>query len=64
MNWAEYYKDWFSYEEFLRNLYSHSKLIEEIIAERPETILEVGTGTSSLSIFLSYLGYESLFGRQ
>ncbi|MCW7079499.1 MAG: class I SAM-dependent methyltransferase [Candidatus Methanospirare jalkutatii] len=58
MNWADYYRDWFSWKEFIRNLFAHSELIEEIILEKPKTILEVGTGTSSLSIFLSYFGYD------
>ena len=44
--------------EYLECLYKHSLLFQEINKEKPIKILEVGTGTGSMSIFLSHLGYE------
>jgi protein-L-isoaspartate O-methyltransferase len=56
--WDKFYERKFLLQDYLANLYLHAPLLEEIIKENPQKILEVGIGTGSMSIFLSYLGYE------
>jgi SAM-dependent methyltransferase len=57
-DWSRFYERIFSLQDYLGNISSHAPLLEEIIKENPKKILEVGTGTGSMSIFLSYLGYD------
>lgn len=57
-SWADFYGKEISLTQYLWNLTMHTPLFEEIIRENPTKILEVGTGTGSMSIFLSHLGYN------
>lgn len=57
MEWTKFYNKQNSIHGFLGNLFPHSLLFEIIIQQKPSSILEVGTGTGSMSIFLSHLGY-------
>lgn len=56
--WSKFYQRKFSLRDYLSDLSLHSPLLEEILKENPKKILEVGIGTGSMSIFLSYLGYN------
>jgi len=56
--WNEFYKRELTLEGFLRDLSTHGRLFDEIISENPESILEVGTGSGKMSIFLSLMGYS------
>jgi len=55
-NWNDFYSRNLHLKDYLENLYSHGQFIEEIVKEKPKSILEVGVGTGIMSIFLSYLG--------
>jgi SAM-dependent methyltransferase len=59
-SWHEYYREKLTIPQFLTNLNAHSILFEKITEENPNRmkVLEVGVGTGSMSIFLSWLGYE------
>jgi len=56
--WSSLYTRSLSLSEYLENLHVHLPLLVEIIREKPRRILEVGTGSGSMSIFLSHLGYD------
>lgn len=57
-SWNNFYSREFSMREYLCNLYTHSLLFDEICKESPKSILEIGTGTGIMSLFLSHLGYR------
>lgn len=56
--WGEFYNRTITLIEYLANLCEHSRFLERIVQMNPRCILEVGTGTGTMSIFLSHLGYE------
>ncbi len=59
--WGEYYKNKVSISRFLGNLSSHKELFEMILADStPKKILEIGSGSGSMSTFLSWLGNDVL----
>lgn len=58
MKWHEYYSKEITLKDYLGHLSTHATLFEFIIEQKPRKILEIGTGTGSMSIFLSHLGYE------
>jgi ubiquinone/menaquinone biosynthesis C-methylase UbiE len=55
--WDNFYNKRITLKAFLGNYYSY-EIFEEIINTKPKTILEVGSGTGVMSIFLSHLGYK------
>ena len=58
MDWEQYYKQRsLSLERYINNIWDHKSLLIEV-ASSGQNILEVGTGTGNLSIFLSHLGYN------
>lgn len=58
MEWKDYFEKDYKLKDYLGILWAHSELFDEIITEKPKTVLEVGTGTGIMSIFLSWLGYK------
>jgi len=55
MNWEQYYKERpLSLERYINSIWEHKPLLIEVASNGPN-LLEVGTGTGALSIFLSYL---------
>ena len=57
-NWNSFYKKGCDLEFFIQNITCHMELFKSIVAEKPQKILEVGTGTGSMSVFLSFLGFD------
>lgn len=58
MDWEQYYKERsLSLERYINNIWAHKPLLIGV-ASSGRNILEVATGTGSLSIFLSHLGYN------
>jgi len=58
MGWEQYYKERsLSLERYISNIWDHKPLLIEVISSG-RNILEVATGTVTLSIFLSHLGYN------
>jgi len=61
MSWGDYYKAGLTLDQFIENLFSHREFLTAMVEGskgKPMRVLEVGSGTGSLSIFLSYLGFE------
>lgn len=56
--WNNFYSNRMMIEELLANLNTHSLLFAKIIENNPSKILEIGTGTGSMSMFLALLGYN------
>jgi 2-polyprenyl-3-methyl-5-hydroxy-6-metoxy-1,4-benzoquinol methylase len=57
-SWEEVYVKESGIRQHLGSLYTHSLLFDHILNAKPRTILEVGTGSGIMGIFLSLLGYE------
>ena len=56
--WNEYY-DKFTIEDLLGNLYGQKEFVNELAAlSSTSKVLEVGTGSGTFSIFLSWLGFS------
>ena len=53
--WSHFYRS-FSIEDHVYNLSRHRFLLSRITVKKPRRVLEVGSGSGSLSIFLSTLG--------
>jgi protein-L-isoaspartate O-methyltransferase len=58
VKWCEVFRRELTLTQYLTNISIHAILFEEIAGENPTKILEVGTGSGSMSIFLSHLGYD------
>lgn len=61
MNWEQYYKERpVSLERFINDIWDHKPFLVEITssAKKNKEILEVGSGSGALSVFLSHLGYK------
>ena len=58
MSWSNYYHDPITIEGMLGNLYGQREFLAEIYRLQPKTILEVGSGSGAMAIFLSWLGFE------
>ena len=55
-SWERYYERQLGWPEHLSNALHHLPMMDAIRRRRPRSILEVGAGTGSLAIFLSYFG--------
>lgn len=58
LSWSNYYKKIPNIEKFIGNLYGQKEFIQKIVSLNPKKILEVGGGSATMSIFLSYLGID------
>lgn len=56
--WHKFYDQDYTFRSFIKNIHGHIDFFEEILAEKPKTILEIGSGTGQMATFLSYLGYQ------
>jgi len=56
--WEEVYKTENTMEDFIGNVANHSTLLSEIFIERPKRILEIGSGSGTLGIFLSHFNFK------
>ena len=57
-SWNKFYLEERKLRDYLGSTFAHCELFEEIIKEKPDSILDVGVGTGITSIFLSHLGYN------
>ncbi len=55
-SWERYYERQLGWSEHLSNALHHLPMMELIRRQHPRSILEVGSGTGSLAVFLSYFG--------
>lgn len=55
--WGEFYSKSYDLDYLIRNISCHREMFDLIYDENPKKVLEVGSGTGSMSTFLSYLGY-------
>lgn len=56
--WHDFYAGSYDLSAYLANLARHSRFIESILAGQPKRLLEVGTGSGTMSVFLSSFGYD------
>lgn len=56
--WDAVYKEQVRIGELIDHVYSHKAYLSEIIGRSPRSVLEVGVGGGSTSIFLTYLGIK------
>lgn len=56
--WQGIYAGSYDLSAYLAHLARHSRFIASILADQPERLLEVGTGSGTMSIFLSSLGHD------
>lgn len=56
--WEKFYSKSYDLDYLIRNVSCHREMFDLIYEENPKKILEVGIGTGSMSIFLSFLGFE------
>ncbi len=54
LHWHEHYSKEFSKFDYFGNINAHRSLFLSIFRERPKSILEVGSGSGTMSVFLSY----------
>lgn len=61
IGWGDVYRERITNIEFIRNVIAHFLFLIDIYKCSPESIIEVGCGTASHSIFLSYIFRNSKF---
>lgn len=57
-SWGKFYKNQAGFDFLVQNANCHLPMFSSILKEKPKKILEVGTGTGAMSVFLSYLGFK------
>lgn len=58
MSWDKYYEQEVTIPKLLSNLYGQKEFLAEIVERGKDQILEIGTGTGAMSIFLAWLGFS------
>lgn len=58
MTWSNYYDRALTVDDMLGNLYGQRHYLSTIMEQRPKKLLEIGSGTGAMSIFLSWLGVD------
>ncbi len=58
MSWDKYYEQEITIPGLLSNLYGQKEFLAEIISRAKGRVLEVGTGTGGMSVFLAWLGLD------
>lgn len=58
MSWSKYYDEALTVESMLGNLYGQREFLGEISRSKAKKILEVGSGSGAMAVFLSWLGFE------
>ncbi len=58
MDWHSYYEAEINLEGLIGNLYGQREFLAAIKKINPKNILEVGTGSGGMAIFLSWLGFD------
>ncbi|MFA5010145.1 MAG: class I SAM-dependent methyltransferase [Patescibacteria group bacterium] len=58
MNWNKYYQTPLTLEGLFSNLHGQKEFLSEIFNSGGKRLLEVGTGSGAMSIFLSWLGLD------
>lgn len=56
--WGYFYSKSYDLDYLIQNTACHREMFDLIFEENPKKVLEVGIGTGSMSIFLSYLGFD------
>lgn len=57
-SWEDFYGGNYGLEYLIGNVTCHLEVFKSVLLEKPQKVLEVGTGTGSMSVFLSYLGLD------
>ena len=57
-SWDKYYDQKVTIPKLLSNLYGQKEFLAEIVNRAKGKVLEVGAGTGTMSIFLSWLGFQ------
>ena len=60
LHWHEHYDRNFSWFDYFGNMNAHRALLWSVLRERPRRVLEVGAGSGTMSVFLSYFTKEAL----
>jgi 2-polyprenyl-3-methyl-5-hydroxy-6-metoxy-1,4-benzoquinol methylase len=56
--WEDVYGAENTIEDFIGNIANHSTFLREILDENPKRVLEIGSGSGTLSIFLSHFNLK------
>lgn len=56
--WNEYYSEELSIDTFLGNLLGHREFLAEVYKGEGKKVLEIATGTSTMSIFGAWFGFD------
>lgn len=57
-SWGKFYTSSYDFEYLIQNAHCHLEFFKSIYEEKPKKVLEVGSGTGAMSVFLSYLGFD------